>query len=188
SRGRFRVGIDHDHPPALSARGRAPAASRYREEARPGSADLASVCSWPVRRWWLRQGERERAPLPHLTLHPDPSAVQLHQPPRQRETQPGPFRLAGVVVTHLPKRLENLLVMLRRNPHPRIPHRYFHPTPFHSRLHPHHASLRSELHRVRQQIDQHLPHLPLVRHHLPNLTIHPQHYLHSSPPCPLSPH
>src|SRR5262245_54235135 len=40
-----------------------------------------------------RQRERERRALAHLTLHPDPPAVQLNELARQRQTQSGPLDL-----------------------------------------------------------------------------------------------
>ena len=59
-----------------------------------------------------RQGERERRSAADLALDPDPPAVQLHDPLRERQAEPRALALARVVRPHLAELLEDQLVIL----------------------------------------------------------------------------
>ena len=64
------------------------APSRRRRSAAPARAPAASDAGW-------RTGsvKVKVLPTPELALHPDAPAVQLHEPLRQRQAQPGPLLL-----------------------------------------------------------------------------------------------
>src|SRR5262245_35131525 len=68
------------------------------------------------------QGEGERRPLAHLALHPDSAPVQLHELLGQRQPEPRPLLLAGVVPADLAELLEDRGLILRRDPDPRVAH------------------------------------------------------------------
>src|SRR5688500_17035937 len=62
--------------------------------------------------WWHRKRERERRAVADLALHPQTAAVQLDELSRQRESHSGALPLARVVRPHLPKLLEDRLLIL----------------------------------------------------------------------------
>src|SRR5262249_52396021 len=108
------------------------------------------------------QREGERRPLAHVTLDPDPPAVELHELPSQRQPEPRALLLASIVPPDLAELLEDRRLILGRNPDPRVTDgdrdavlrcggREADPTP-----------LRGELHRVGQKVQQDLLDLPLV--------------------------
>src|SRR3989442_4821654 len=70
----------------------------------------------------LRDGERKRTALAWRALHPDPSAVHLHQPARDRQAQPGALVLAADAALTLLKALEDAIGVFRRHADPAIAH------------------------------------------------------------------
>src|SRR6202022_4654274 len=69
----------------------------------------------------LWDGEGEVAALAGRALHPDPSAVHLYQPARDRETQAGPLILPADAALALLKALEDSLGIFRRDADTSIP-------------------------------------------------------------------
>src|SRR5712692_5211359 len=67
------------------------------------------------------QGEREDAPGSHLALDPHAAAVQLDEPLRQRQAQPGPLRFR-CPRPYLAKLLEDVLLVLGSNLYSAVPH------------------------------------------------------------------
>src|SRR6266566_7085585 len=69
--------------------------------------------------------ERERRTHAHLTLGPDPLAVEFHELPAQRQPQ---ARALCVLVRrpHLAELLEHVLLVLRRDANPGVADRHFH--------------------------------------------------------------
>src|SRR5215813_14502890 len=113
-----------------------------------------------------RQRERERRSLSHLTLHPDPPAVQLYKLPAQGEPQPRALRLL-LRPAHLPEFLEHCLLVFGSNSNAGIRHRDLgHPVD-EAGTHVDAAALRRELQGVREEVQQDLLHLPLVPANLP---------------------
>ena len=108
-----------------------------------------------------RHREREHRAVPELACHPDPSAVQLDELPAQREAEPRPLRLL-VRTPYLPELLEDDLVMLGRDPDAAVGHRDLRDAIHTRRAHLHASALRRELHRVREEVEQHLLDLALV--------------------------
>src|SRR5947207_2818612 len=109
-----------------------------------------------------RQRERERRPGPDLTLHPDPAAMQLDKFPAQRQPEARPFRLL-VRGPHLTEFLEHRVVILRRDADARVRYRDLRRPVHYACSHLNPPALRRELHGVREQIQQDLFHLALVR-------------------------
>src|SRR6266536_5406124 len=58
-----------------------------------------------------RQAEREGRALPRTRLHPDPPAVQLDDPPRDRQPQTRPALRLRARVVELLERLEDRLLV-----------------------------------------------------------------------------
>src|SRR2546427_1258887 len=112
-----------------------------------------------------RDREREGRPAAHFTLHPNSAPVQLDEPAAKGHPESRPLlsRRAGSDLTEL---LEHRVLVLRRDADPGIADRHF-DRPVHRRC-PHldPAALWRELDRVRQQVQDDLPNLPLVS---PNL-------------------
>src|SRR4030095_10678590 len=110
-------------PPPSGSRGtggcRAPASGSSRCPRQSGSAR---------RPWPLRNGEGERRSLAGLALHPQPSAVQLHEAPGQGQAEPGALALVGVVAAPLPKLLEDQLLVLGGDADAGVGHRDLYPT------------------------------------------------------------
>ena len=63
----------------------------------------------------LGDGEGKRAALAGRALYPDPSAMHLHQPARDRQAQPGALVLAADPALTLLKALEDPLGVFRWN-------------------------------------------------------------------------
>src|SRR5437763_14943500 len=63
----------------------------------------------------LGDGEGKRAALAGRALHPDPSAMHLHQPAGNRQAQAGALVLAADPALTLLKALENSLGVIRRH-------------------------------------------------------------------------
>src|SRR5262249_55420727 len=82
-------------------------------------ASAANLLEGTVGRRGQRQRKRERRALAQLTLHPDPTAVQLNELPTQGEAQPGALDLL-VRRPHLPELLEHRLLILRGDADPGV--------------------------------------------------------------------
>src|SRR5262249_44325843 len=102
-----------------------------------------------------RQCEDEAAAVAGLALDPDPTAVQLDEPLREREPEPGAIALLEADLGLL-ELLEDPLVILGRDSRSGVRHG-------HERLAVHPRGLdadvparRRELHRVREQVEDHL--------------------------------
>src|SRR5215471_3557013 len=109
-----------------------------------------------------RNRERERRAHSELALHPDLPTVEFHKLPAEGEPQPRAFHLLRRRAD-LAELLEDLLLILRGNTHPGVADGYLHgPVPWRrSDLDP--PALGRELDRVRQQVQDHLTDLALVR-------------------------
>src|SRR5262245_20987834 len=77
-------------------------------------------------------------------------------------TQPGSFLLVRIVTPHLAKLLEDRRLILRCDADARVADRYFYCAISLPGIDSDPASLRRELHRVGQQIEQNLFDLPLI--------------------------
>src|SRR2546428_8539147 len=120
---------------------------------------LPTACSSLERKW---QRKCESAALADLALDPKPAAVQLDEALREREAESGAvfsMRTGGGLL----ELLEDLRMILGGDPHARVPDGdadlAIHPM----RSHIDSPTFRRELHRVRQQVEQDLLHLALVR-------------------------
>src|SRR5687767_15667755 len=67
-----------------------------------------------------RHAGREGAALPDLARHRHVAAKEARQAARDAQSDAGPGDAARCLVLHLPERVENALLMLRRNPDPRV--------------------------------------------------------------------
>src|SRR5215471_621253 len=108
-----------------------------------------------------RQCEDETAALPGLALDPDAAAVELDQPFREREPEPGAVALLEADFRLL-ELLEDPLVVLGRDSRPGIRHGHEHLA-----VHPRRGDAdvparRRELHRVREQVEDDLAQAALV--------------------------
>ena len=65
------------------------------------------------------QGEHERASSPELALDPDPASVELDEPLREREAEPGSLALLDSRLGLL-ELLEDALVILDRDARPGV--------------------------------------------------------------------
>src|SRR5262249_11174888 len=109
-----------------------------------------------------RNREREGRTYANLALDPDPAAMELDELPRQRQSQTGALDLLGGH-PHLLELLEDRFLVLRRDTHTSVADRYLHGAVhgFRRNLNP--AALRRELDRIREQVQQDLANLSLVR-------------------------
>ena len=80
------------------------------------------ICSPAIGSSPRGQRERERAPLAELAVDPDPAAVQLDEPLREREAEPGALALRGPGVGLL-ELLEDPLVIFGGDPGAGVGHR-----------------------------------------------------------------
>src|SRR3990170_3602862 len=119
-----------------------------------------------------RDGEGEGRPLAELALERQRPAVELDQPPREGEAEPGALPLPCVIVAHLAELLEHRRLVLCRDPDAGIGDRHRHRPAVQRRAHGDLASLRSELDRVGQKVEQHLLDLALVGHDLTDPRVH----------------
>src|SRR5262245_62852837 len=99
--------------------------------------------------------EREGRPLPDLALDPDPPPVQLDELPAERQPQPSTLGLL-VRSADLPEFLEDRLLVLGRNPDPRIGHRDLDRVLQWPSLDIDAAAIGRELDRVGEQVQDHL--------------------------------
>src|SRR5262245_21830947 len=100
--------------------------------------------------------------MARLALNPDPPAVQLHELLRERQPEPGALLLAGVVSPDLAELLEDRRLILGRDPDPRVADGDRDAVVGRCGNEADPAALRGELHRVGQEVQQDLLHLPLV--------------------------
>src|SRR5712692_10892103 len=109
-----------------------------------------------------RQRKAERAALTHFAAHPDRSAVQLDELATERQAQAGPFLLRRAR-PDLAELLEDDALIFRGDTNPGVPHRYLHTSVPRRRLNRDPTPFRGELDRIRQEIQQDLLDLPLIR-------------------------
>src|SRR5712692_4361896 len=108
-----------------------------------------------------RQCEHEAAAVARLTLDPDPAAVQFDESFREREPEASALALLRADVGLL-ELLEDPLPVFGRNARASVGHRHLHLTVDLRRGYHDAASLRRELHRVREQVEDDLAQPPLV--------------------------
>ena len=133
------------------------------------------------------QFKEKSAPLPSHTLHLDPAPHLPRNTIRNQQPEPSPAILPRRRTVRLRKRLEQLLTLLRRDPDPRVPHRYRKPPVplllsriLHLQLH---FPLLRELHCIAQKIRQHLLQPDRINHRIPrHLPIDIQQNLQPLPP------
>src|SRR5581483_6035894 len=104
-----------------------------------------------------RQHEPESAALALSALDPQPPSVELDQLPRQRQSETGPLLPPGTALPALPKLLEDRLLVLRGYSGSRIGDRDLHEAVDEAGGEVDAASRRRRLHRVRHQVEHHLP-------------------------------
>src|SRR5256714_1236761 len=109
-----------------------------------------------------RQRERECASLAGLALHPDPAAVELDEPLRERKTKAGAFPRALCLPAGLLELFEDPALVLRRNADARVLH-VDDDVAIRARGGSVDGSaVGRELHRVREGVEPDLLHLPRV--------------------------
>src|SRR4030095_2181784 len=140
--------------------------AEYRGDHRDSS--VTSLTSLGSRLYSERQRERERRALADLTLHPDPTAVQLDELARQGEPEPGALCLL-LGAPDLPELLEHRVLVLGGDADAGVDHRYFSflLAPRGVDIYP--APVGGELHGVGQQVEQDLFSLALVAVHAAEL-------------------
>src|SRR5215831_8656564 len=119
----------------------------------------------PRSRWSFsraqRNREREDRARTLLALYPDPAAVQLDELPTQGQPEPRALYLLRRRA-HLLELLEDLLLILRGDADPSVADRYLHESvPWH-RTDINAPTLRRELDRIRQEVQDDLTELSLV--------------------------
>src|SRR5439155_7387851 len=153
--------------PAPARRSSPPAVDNPRPAGRRGRASCSSRCPRPrgpedrSRPRPRRKRERERAPLARLALDPDAAAVQLDESFGQRQSEACPFPLVGAGLRLL-ELLEDPFLILGCDAGPRVGNQYAHLTVEPRRLEIDVPARRRELHRVRKEVEDHLPNPPLV--------------------------
>src|SRR5262245_59646350 len=120
----------------------------------------------------LTRGDREseRRALAHLTLHPNPPAVELYKFSDQGKPEAGALDFLGGR-PHLAELLEDLFLILRGNADPGIVHRDLHESVPWYRRDSNASPLSGELDRIGQQVQDDLPDLALVSLDLPEPVI-----------------
>src|SRR2546422_826002 len=117
-----------------------------------------------------RDRERERRTHAHLTLYPNPAAVEFDELSAQGQTEAGPLGLL-FGCPDLPELLEHRLLVRERDADPRIADRHLHgPVLGHGRD-PDPPALRRELDRIRQEVQDDLSDLSLISPNLPQSLI-----------------
>src|SRR5262245_32573798 len=110
----------------------------------------------------LRNRERKRRTNPQHALHPDPAPVQLDELPTEGQPQPRTLHLL-LRRPHLPELLEDLLLIFQSDANPGISDRDLHEAiPWHC-AHIDPPTLRRELDRIGQKVQNNLADLPFVR-------------------------
>src|SRR6185295_3229983 len=108
-----------------------------------------------------RQREGKRRTHTDLALHPDPATMQFDELPTQGQSQPCALYLL-VRRPHLPELLEHRLLVLRGDADPGVADRHLDHAVLSCGPDVNAPALRGELDGIRQQIEDDLPHLPLV--------------------------
>src|SRR5688500_13271110 len=108
-----------------------------------------------------RQREREDAPPSHLTVESEGTPVQLDDALRQRQPEPG-ARLLALAGRRLLERLEDAPLVLRRDADARVADGDLDGIGGPAGADRDRPATRGELHGVGEQVEEYLPHLPLV--------------------------
>src|SRR5262245_18823820 len=109
-----------------------------------------------------RQAEGKRRTHTDPTLHPDPTPMQLDELPTEGQPQPSAFHLL-VCCPHLAELLEDRLLILWDDADSGVADGDLHESILWHRADINAPTLRSELDRVRQEVQNDLSDLPLVR-------------------------
>src|SRR5262245_39625528 len=110
----------------------------------------------------LRDREGELRAVADLALDPDPAPVKLNELPAESQAQPGTLRLL-VRSAHLPELFEDCFLILRRDADPRIRHRDLNRPLTGPSRDLDATALGRELDGIGEQVQNHLPNLPLIR-------------------------
>ena len=113
-----------------------------------------------------RQAKCERAALAEHALDQNITPMQECEPARERKTQPGALLAPAGSGVHLEELVEDLALILRRDPDSRVHHRDLDGRRLALSGHRHRPILRRELDRVRDQVQQHLLQLSGVGDHV----------------------
>ena len=112
------------------------------------------------------QAEAKARPPPRFAVHPDRALHPFHQPPCDGQPQPRALEAAVRGILNLVELAKDVVQKLRRDPDACILYRDVQPLPARIRLDPHHPHQHmpglGELHRIAQQIGQHLPQPPRI--------------------------
>src|SRR5437762_6235768 len=162
-----------------------------RMSARPSSPSDATCSSWPLPRsavrtsFWIigsssqktivamrpslnaqdrghRQRELEHRTLTDRTLHPGPATVHLDDLAGDRQAEPGALDVTRRARFEPRVSLEDLLDRVRWDPEAGVPHEHVHQLTLDPRGERDRAAAGGILHRVAQQVEQHLLDLVLV--------------------------
>src|SRR5713101_6925452 len=121
-----------------------------------------------------RKRKRKDRPLAYRAHDRHLASVELHEPPCKREPETGPLVLPRQVGTHLAERLEDLRLVLGRDPGPRVAHRYFDYGVLQDGLDVNPPALLRELDRVGEEVEYHLSNLALVGDEIVEAFVHRQ--------------
>src|SRR5215469_8344796 len=113
--------------------------------------------SWPV-----REGECEGRALADLAGQPDLAPVQLDELPRERKPEAGALVPARTIAAHLAELLEHRRLVLRGDADSGVAHGDRDFSLALAEVDRHLPAFRRELDGVREQIQDDLPHLPLI--------------------------
>src|SRR5262249_22936793 len=158
------------HQPALQLPGREAGQAEMNTRSGSESETCAENCAPRVEipsrsvPWApLARGQREgeRRSLARLTLHPDPPAMQLNKLPGQGQPEPGPLDLL-VRGAHLPKLLEDRLLVLWCDAHASVGDGDLGRAIIHRATHVDPTTLRRELEGIGEQVQEDLLYLPFV--------------------------
>src|SRR5215469_16087285 len=117
--------------------------------------------SWPV-----REGECEGRALADLAGQPDLAPVQLDKLPRERKAEPRALIPARTIAAHLAELLEHRRLVLGGDADSGVAHGDRDFSLALTQVDRHLPAFRRELDGVREQIQDDLPHLPLVGDHV----------------------
>src|SRR6266511_2154049 len=136
---------------------------------------ISSPAIGPSSRPGERKSEAEDASGAQLTVHPEMSAMELDELPRKRESQPGSLAtLEGGRPSGLLECIEDPFLVCRCDPNSGVAHRYlYHPVGHRSRDIDT-ASRWCELHRVGEEVEDHLPEFAFIGLDHPDVRIDAQ--------------